>query len=873
MATSAHVCPDCQNELPAASRFCPSCGARTPQHTVAATGEIAQMRPAMTEEAAHRARLQRALGDAWQITRLIGRGGFAEVYAVLDVNLRREVAVKTLRHDIEVGPQMVQRFKREAESVARLRHPNIVPIYQVGEGEGLVYFIMPVIEGESLAASLVRGESFSVAETCRVLREVAGALGAAHRTGVVHRDVKPDNIMLEGPERRAVVMDFGIAKLADAAEARLTGTGLLIGSPHYMSPEQAAGESELDHRSDEYSLAVVGYQMLAGRMPFDSTSVQSILFKQMTETAPPIETIRPDVPPALSAALTRALSKKPEDRYQSMEEFAAAIPTPGGGAGQTGVRRTLDARTRATNTRETFATWRWAALAAGLIGAVATAAVYWAMVPPQSNAVASERQDAVFAAKALLPAAPQTKLKSTFVHEDSVYDFIYSAVKSHRIADSIAGDLGVWRWRVSGAAVKALNPTAEIGAGGRLIAFGSAWPDSVNRPAVSTESARALGVAALKLRGWEPAKLRFVGDSTSTRGSRLDHLLKWDVGGTPLKGRDGAAAMHQVQIRVRGDTVGSYREALELPKSARQNSDKSVVRIIAIILVTLISCVISVLAFVLMVGRSRVDELQWRTMLVLTIACGVPALVYLDVTAAGGDTAGAAAISMFSVIILCTIVGAFLLVPNVVGESLLSEHHPKSVSGLGDVSLGRLTAPELATAALIGYPAGLCLYALNGLIPLFGEVLGGKAAISSTAAIMSVSGPALTPFSSLAVAFFVTMAAAFIVGLCVARRWPLTVALIGPAVLIVILVVASNLEMATRVAAVADTLAITAILWRFGVFASIVMMFVEVTIEGLITLFVAGGTGGLTTALVATVLFAAPGLLGLLAFRRLKHVA
>ena len=439
MPTATPTCPDCLAELPAASRFCPSCGARTPQHTIAKTGEPGSPPPALSSEAAHRARLQRALGDGLQITRLIGRGGFAEVYAVLDVGLRREVAVKTLRHDIEVSPAMIQRFRREAESVARLRHPNIVPIYQVGEGEGLVYFTMPVIEGESLAAAIVRGESFSIAETCRILREVAGALGAAHRTGVVHRDVKPDNIMLEGPERRAVVMDFGIAKLADAAEARLTGTGLLIGSPHYMSPEQAAGEAELDHRSDEYSLAVVGYQMLAGRMPFDSTSVQSILFKQMTETPPPISDIRGDVPPALSAALAKALSKRVEDRFQSMEEFAAALPSFGGGAVASSARQTLDIRARVANARQTVRQWKLPALVAAVVGLAGTIVAYRATVPSAQLSVASSKSDAIFAAKSALPAKNASVSNTDFVHDDSIYRFIYRAVgHSRRKTDSIA---------------------------------------------------------------------------------------------------------------------------------------------------------------------------------------------------------------------------------------------------------------------------------------------------------------------------------------------------------------------------------------------------------------------------------------------------
>ena len=870
MSTSVRTCPDCRSELPAASRFCPSCGTRTLQHVNAATGEIARPPQAITEEAAHRARLQWALGDAWQITRLIGRGGFAEVYAVWDVNLRREVAVKTLRHDIEVSAQMIQRFRREAESIARLRHPNIVPIYQVAEGEGLVYFMMPVIEGESLAAALVRGESFSIGDTCRVLREVAGALGAAHRTGVVHRDVKPDNIMLEGPERRAVVMDFGIAKLADAAEARLTGTGLLIGSPHYMSPEQAAGESELDHRSDEYSLAVVGYQMLAGRMPFEATSVQSILFKQMTETPPPISDIRADVPPALATALTRALSKKANDRFQSMEEFAAALPAADAGAGQRIARQALDIRARRALARQIVAKWRWPAMVAGVIGLAGALAIFKATTAASALALAGNQADAMFSAKAVLPPPRGAHLKADYLHEDSVYRFVYSAVGTRAVADSIASEVGVWRWRVRAPAAGPLVPTAEIGSGGRVLAFGGTWDDSISRPSVSSDSARALAEATVRGRGWQVSKLRFLGDSTSQRESRIDHLLQWDAGGMSLKARDGAPATRQVQVRVRGDTVGSYREAIVLPRSAAPSSRNQTLHTIANLLVTLISCAVAVFAFVAMVRRSRVDELQWKPIIVLTAAAAIPAVIYLGASALSGGAAGAAAWGAFAIALTVAVVCAFLVVPFAVGESVLSERHPASVSGIPDVSRGHLLVPEIVTATLAGYPAGLCLVALGGLLSLLWQSLFGRAAIGSSGAIMGQSFAALSPFLSLAYGIVIALAIAYGVSLFAMRRLPVAVILLGPALLVLITVFAGNMDPVDRMIVVADTFALTLLVWHFGVFAAFVAVFVQGSIDGLITLFAAGGTSGLMTALFAAGLVAAPGVIGFIAYRRLK---
>ena len=285
-----------------------------------------------TFDATLRRRVAAALGDAYELRAELGRGGFAVVYAAYDRQLKRDVAVKVLRPELADSPTVRGRFRREAEAIARLRHPHIVPIYAVGEEQDLAWFIMPLVLGESLRATLERTPRLPIPEVRRILREAAGALAAAHRAGVVHRDIKPDNIMLDSEERRVLLMDFGIAKALepDASGAR-TQTGVVVGTPHYMSPEQASGERQLDARSDLYSLGVVGYQMLAGEVPFTGATVAAILVKQVSDEAPPVTRKRADCPANLAAAVQRCLAKAPEARFASAEDLLrvlAAADTP-----------------------------------------------------------------------------------------------------------------------------------------------------------------------------------------------------------------------------------------------------------------------------------------------------------------------------------------------------------------------------------------------------------------------------------------------------------------------------------------------------------------------------------------------------------------
>jgi serine/threonine-protein kinase len=273
-------------------------------------------------------RLTAALGDAYTVEGEIGRGGMGVVFNARDERLKRRVAIKVLPPELAFRDEIRLRFLREAETAARLSHPHIVPIHTVGEGpDGLVYFVMAFVDGESVGQRLKRRGRLPPEEARRILIETADALGAAHSLGIIHRDVKPDNILLEGSRGRVVVTDFGIAKALSSTTGggTLTATGVAIGTPHFMSPEQAAGDREIDGRSDLYSLGVVGYQMLTGELPFNAPTVPGILMKQITELPAPIEAKRPETPEDLAACVMRCLEKEPEHRWPTADGLRRAL--------------------------------------------------------------------------------------------------------------------------------------------------------------------------------------------------------------------------------------------------------------------------------------------------------------------------------------------------------------------------------------------------------------------------------------------------------------------------------------------------------------------------------------------------------------------
>jgi serine/threonine-protein kinase len=267
--------------------------------------------------------LEGALGNDYKIERLIGQGGFGRVYAATDVRLGRPVAIKVIRPDLAGARAFVERFRSEGTALAKFRHPGIVPIYDIREHQGLIYYVMPLIEGETVRAKLEKRGKLAPKETQRILIELCDCLAATHRGGIVHRDIKPDNVILEGLLGKALLMDFGIAKTVRELEES-TG-GVLMGTPTYMSPEQVSGDSILDHRSDLYSVGVMAYHMLTGKPPFQGNSAHAVLAGHVTDRPEPIRKRHPSVPRGLAEAVERCLEKRPDDRFQSAGELSAAL--------------------------------------------------------------------------------------------------------------------------------------------------------------------------------------------------------------------------------------------------------------------------------------------------------------------------------------------------------------------------------------------------------------------------------------------------------------------------------------------------------------------------------------------------------------------
>ena len=285
-------------------------------------------------------RLKTALADRYTIERELGQGGMATVYLAEDLRHHRKVALKVLRPEI-AATLGADRFAREIEVAARLQHPNVLPLHDSGAAAGFFFYVMPYVEGESLRDRLARGGELPIPDAVRILMEVADALSHAHAHGVVHRDIKPDNVMLLG--RHAVVTDFGVAKAVTQATGRqiLTSTGVALGTPAYMAPEQATADPHQDHRVDIYALGVLGYELLTGRAPFSATTAQEMLAAHITAEPEPLEKYRGAVTPALAHIIMKCLAKKPADRWQTADEVLTQLEplaTPSGGTTPTQTR-------------------------------------------------------------------------------------------------------------------------------------------------------------------------------------------------------------------------------------------------------------------------------------------------------------------------------------------------------------------------------------------------------------------------------------------------------------------------------------------------------------------------------------------------------
>ncbi|MDF3051918.1 MAG: protein kinase, partial [Geminicoccaceae bacterium] len=321
-------------------------------------------------------RLSTVLSDRYRIERELGAGGMATVYLAHDLKHDRKVAIKVLRPELAavIG---AARFLREIKTIATLQHPHILGLIDSGEVDGTAYYVMPFVEGESLRDRLTREKQLPIADAVRLATEVAAALDYAHRHGVIHRDIKPENIMLH--DGSALVTDFGIALAVSSAggASRMTETGMSLGTPHYMSPEQAMGEREITARSDIYALGCVLYEMLTAEPPFEGATAQAIVARVLTESPRLLRPQRKNVPPHVETAVLTALEKLPADRFESAKAFAEALGDPGyAGSPASRTLRLPSYAGRGSGPR----TWLWPVLAAiALASAASGLAVSWAL--------------------------------------------------------------------------------------------------------------------------------------------------------------------------------------------------------------------------------------------------------------------------------------------------------------------------------------------------------------------------------------------------------------------------------------------------------------------------------------------------------------
>ena len=319
--TSTIACFRCGTPVPAGARFCMSCGSDVSGSQGQRATVLAPTDPPATPEALLEALRQATLGE-YEILAELGRGGMATVFLAHDLALNRKVAIKVMSPSLVLmGPDMVERFKREARTAAALSHPHIIPIHAVRQSGQLLFFVMKFVPGRSLDSIIRELGQVPITMVQAILAEVGAALAYAHRQGVIHRDVKPANIMVDD-EGWAVMTDFGIAKASDARG--LTMTGVTVGTPTYMSPEQCAAK-DVTGASDQYSLGIVAYEMLTGRPPFHSDTMMGVMYSHFNDTPRPIQELRPDCPPAMAAAVARMLAKAPAERFPSLKEALAPL--------------------------------------------------------------------------------------------------------------------------------------------------------------------------------------------------------------------------------------------------------------------------------------------------------------------------------------------------------------------------------------------------------------------------------------------------------------------------------------------------------------------------------------------------------------------
>ena len=825
-------------------------------------------------------RLQTALGGDYELGELLGHGGFADVYLAWDRRLKREVAVKTIRSDLSASPVLLERFRREAEAMAQLRHPHVIQVYAVGENQGLAYFIMPRIVGETLASALAREEHWSFSETVRVLREAAGALAEAHRNGIVHRDVKPENIMLDGPERRVVVMDFGIAKCVDEAVSGLTGTGVLVGSPHYMSPEQATGDKHIDHLSDQYSLGVVAYRMLTGRLPFEADSVRRVLYQQAAATVVPLRERRPDIPAPLARIIERALEKDPGKRFDSMEAFTkslAGIASEVAGEFRI-VRRIPPMSERWANVRLELSRRPARLVIAAIVALVVFAFAYVRSESGIVRDVAGSRDESIYAMRAYLTARGFGNRGAVegrkLLLNDRAYAYLQSAVGRDSADALIRNGYPVLSWQIRRFGQPDLW-TISMGVGQQIEGIAHVLADTARRASVTADSARLIAEAALRQHGFVPDELALLRQSESQRQNRLDRTFTWSAPRLVIS-RGGDTARYEVTVEMAGDEAAGFRRAVSAPAAFQPGLSRETRQMISA-QGMLILVAVAIMALVTTIRRAlNRDSLQWASAarwglavcLFLLVGDYIPATLRVAVPSAPDVHWLFAAVQRFvGNLIELPLVWVFVTFTFVAAESLAYEKRPEIMFGLTELGSGRFAVPEMIPAALRGYAAGLTVLAILYTALALGRRWLGLALTASVAPNTDFALPPLLGMPAPASAIMLTSALAFIVASPMRRHWRWVV--IG-AVIVALAAFRDPDSAAWEERTIAGGVVLLAAFWfisRHGALATLIALYVAHGTVATADLLWAGGPYTLTGVASVAILLV-PAALAALAYSR-----
>ena len=547
-------------------------------------------------------RLGRALGRQYRVVRLIGRGGFAEVYEVVDADLQRRLAVKVLRADLPWTAATISRFKQEARAIARLNHPNTVRIHFVGEGEGLVYYAMPYLEGRTVADLLKTEGPLTAEHVLRIVEPVLEALQHAHDHGLVHRDVKPENILIESGTGRPLLVDFGIVKYLDGP-AHLTEAGFIVGTPLYMSPEQALGSQSVDARSDLYGMGAVLFQLLTGAPPFEGTDSQEIVGRHISEPVPSANLSRDGIPPWISGIVLRCMAKHPDDRFPTARAVLEAIRAAKGELRSAGLDPvTLLPRADETPT-EAMPVTRGARGGRRWMTGMAAAAIAGVLVAVSATSRAPEAAGYRADGRGVLPAVSARGPGAVFVVENRLAGPIALTVDDTSLmippADSARLPL------IAGAALEAHWAMVQPSTGGRVlggVVEGTIVADRVESehrtvvdaktggelwiaPTVVNRTGRSLRVAVIGRADSVECDCRIpAGDSlglgyypySPRTALRVTDASAWSARITDLAGRDSASGAVVVQVG-RGDLRPPRHSAPQRsqPEARRERPDRN----------------------------------------------------------------------------------------------------------------------------------------------------------------------------------------------------------------------------------------------------------------------------------------------------------